>query len=280
MKYKYFGTAAAEGIPALWCNCSVCEKARKKGGRNIMSRSQQLVDDKLLIDFSADTFMHTIKGLPLTDIRTCIITHNHDDHLYPMDFLTRYADFAYPKDEVPFDIYMTEPAYDNLKTSMPDWAVNRTPDRIHMHKIEMFKSFEAEEYKITPLKANHDPNAGSVIYLIEKDGKCILHAHDTGYFLDETWEFLEKYPVHIDYASFDSTETGRFLDNDKLSGHMNFPTVKNVKERLVKMGMIDDSTICVLNHFSHNGQYIYEEIAELAEKEGFLTSYCGLEIEF
>lgn len=40
MKYKYYGTAAAEAIPAIWCDCDTCERARKKGGRNIMSRSQ------------------------------------------------------------------------------------------------------------------------------------------------------------------------------------------------------------------------------------------------
>ncbi len=83
MKYKYYGTGAAEAIPAIWCDCDTCERARKKGGRNIMSRSQQTIDDKILIDFSADTFMHITKGLPIRQIHTCIITHNHSDHFYP-----------------------------------------------------------------------------------------------------------------------------------------------------------------------------------------------------
>lgn len=280
MKYKYYGTAAAEGIPALWCECRVCEAARKKGGRNIMSRSQQLIDDKLLIDFSADAFMHTTKGLPLTKIHTCIVTHNHSDHFYHDDFGMRYADFAYPKEDIPFDIYMTNPGCEQLKNGLPDWMTSRTPDRVHIHEITPFVSFEAEGYKITPMKANHDQNSGAVIYLIEKDGKCILHAHDTGYFLPETWEFLESYPVHIDFATFDSTETGRFLDNDELAGHMNLTTVKNVRERLIEIGRIDDNTICVLNHFSHNGLHTYDEICEIAEKDEFLVAYDGLEVEF
>ncbi len=281
MKYKYYGTAAAEGIPALWCECRVCREAREKGGRNIMSRSQQLIDDTLLIDFSADNFMHTTMGLPLRKIKTCIVTHNHEDHFYPYDLNMRYADLAYfIGEEFPFNLYITKPGADHFRRVHPQYLDDRTPDRVHIHEITPYEPFEAEGYKITPLKAAHDPNAGAVIYLIEKDGKCVLHANDTGYFLDETWEYLEKNPVHIDYASFDCTETGRFLDNNKTSGHMNLPTVLNVKSRLEKIGMIDEKTICTLNHFSHNGQHTYDEIAEIGKQNGFLVSYDGFEVEF
>ena len=50
MKLKYLGTAAAEGYPAMFCNCENCRKAFAKGGKNIRSRIQALVEDALLID--------------------------------------------------------------------------------------------------------------------------------------------------------------------------------------------------------------------------------------
>ena len=31
MKLTYLGTAAAEGLPALFCNCEFCQKARELG---------------------------------------------------------------------------------------------------------------------------------------------------------------------------------------------------------------------------------------------------------
>ena len=31
MKLKYFGTAAAEGWPGLFCSCPTCEEARRLG---------------------------------------------------------------------------------------------------------------------------------------------------------------------------------------------------------------------------------------------------------
>ena len=56
MKLKYLGTAAAEGIPVLFCDCDVCKKSMQLGGRNIRTRSQAIIDNTLLIDFPPDTY--------------------------------------------------------------------------------------------------------------------------------------------------------------------------------------------------------------------------------
>lgn len=56
MKITYLGTAAAEGIPALFCSCDVCKKSMELGGRNIPTRSQAIIDDTLPIDFPCDTY--------------------------------------------------------------------------------------------------------------------------------------------------------------------------------------------------------------------------------
>lgn len=82
MKIKYLGTGAFEGMPALFCGCEVCKRARAAGGKNIRSRSQALVNDELLLDFNADTCMHFQRyGLDLGKVRACLITHSHCDHL-------------------------------------------------------------------------------------------------------------------------------------------------------------------------------------------------------
>ena len=87
MRIKYLGTAAAEGVPGIFCDCENCKRARKLGGKNIRTRSQAILDDTLLIDFPADTYMHFLRfNLPLTKIKSCIITHSHMDHLYPVEF--------------------------------------------------------------------------------------------------------------------------------------------------------------------------------------------------
>ena len=74
MKLKYLGTAAAEGWPAIFCDCDNCRKAMKRGGRHIRTRSQALVDDKLLLDFPADSLMHMLAyGIPMSELHTCLL---------------------------------------------------------------------------------------------------------------------------------------------------------------------------------------------------------------
>lgn len=279
MRYKYYGTAAYEGIPALWCECDVCRRAREAGGRNVMTRSQQTIDDKILIDFSADTYMHSLDGLPLEKIHTCIITHDHSDHLYPSDMLARLDGYARLNDEMPFTVYAANAGAEHIERVLKKEIGDREQNRIGLMEIEAYHSFEAEGYEITPLKANHSPATTSVIYLIKKNEKCILHAHDTGYFPNETWRYLENNSMHLDFVSFDCTLSANFEYNDKMDGHMNFSTVINVRDKLCKMGMIDNKTICAVSHFSHNGMCCYDELVQIGEKENFIIAHDGLEID-
>ena len=84
MKLLYLGTAAAEGLPASFCNCAICENARRVGGREVRSRAQLLVDGELLIDFPPDTYYHCLlHGLYLGRLHTLLVTHSHSDHWYP-----------------------------------------------------------------------------------------------------------------------------------------------------------------------------------------------------
>ena len=52
------------------------------------------------------------------------------------------------------------------------------------------------------------------------------------------------------------------------------------KERLLAHGLADESTRWVVNHFSHNGGWLHEEISREAEKYGFVATYDGMSIEF
>ena len=61
MKIQYWGTAAAEGVPGIFCSCDTCKAARIKKGRCVRTRSQLLINDDLLVDFGPDTFAHTLK---------------------------------------------------------------------------------------------------------------------------------------------------------------------------------------------------------------------------
>jgi len=96
MRLKFLGTAAAEGWPALFCQCDSCAKARANGGKNIRTRSSSLIDDSYMIDFSADTYMHVLyENIDLTKVEHLFITHSHEDHFYPEDLMLRRPPYAH-----------------------------------------------------------------------------------------------------------------------------------------------------------------------------------------
>ena len=95
MKIQYLGTAAAEGWPGIFCNCKVCKEALRRGGKDIRTRSQAVIDDKILIDLPPDTYLHMLTyGLDMPSIRTMLVTHSHQDHWYPEELMMRREGFA------------------------------------------------------------------------------------------------------------------------------------------------------------------------------------------
>lgn len=277
MKIKYLGTAAAEAVPAPFCECNVCEYARKQGGKNIRTRSQALIDGKLLIDFPADTFMHTLnEKFKLSDISACIITHSHSDHLYPAELFCRESCAAHMKQEHPFVMIGTEDIIESIHADYPNSYSLEKEKFLELHPIVPFVPFEVEEYKITPLAADHSTKQ-PVIYIIEKDDKAILYAHDTGFFPDKTMEYLAKSSVCFDLISYDCTNGLLEWEN---RGHMGLIGNEVMRERLKDLGKLKEKTLHVVNHFSHNGLAGYDQLVPIAGEKNFIVSYDGLVLEF
>lgn len=280
MKIKFLGTAAAEGMPGTFCECDVCVQSRKEGGKNIRTRSQAIIDDKLLIDFPADTYYHSILyNVELSKIRTCLITHSHSDHLYTSELWCRCGGIGHMENPGTLTMYSARSGYRKITDAVLEFGLDSSK-RVVPKLIEPFVKFEAEGYDITPLKANHDQTSNPVIYLIQKDGKSMLYGHDTGYFPEETVEYLKNSGVKLDCVSFDCC--GGLYADDGINewGHMNLNGNIVMRDLLTKNGNITDKTICVVNHFSHNGTPVHEDMAAAAEKAGFYTSYDGYELEF
>ena len=78
MKILFMGTAAAEGVPALFCQCSHCRYAWEHGGKEIRGRCGAMIDGRLKIDFGPDSYAHMLKyHLDYLSMRALLITHAH-----------------------------------------------------------------------------------------------------------------------------------------------------------------------------------------------------------
>lgn len=277
MKLKYLGTAAAEAVPAPFCRCEVCERAREKGGRNVRTRSQALVDGRLLIDLPADTYFHTLRdNIPMYDIYSCIVTHCHSDHLYPAE-LWCLISFAAYKRERPFELYGAGPVMETVRAQCEDLEQIIKEGGLKLHEIRPFEPFTVEGYRVTPLRADHGAPE-SLVYAVEgPDGRAMLYAHDTGLLPGESMDYLRRSGLKFGLVSYDCTNgLGQGERN-----HMGLSGDVKLREKLVELGVIGEGCLHVCNHFSHNGGGAgYDEMEPVARSKGFITSYDGMEIEF
>lgn len=278
MKLQYLGTGAAEGVPAIFCECEICRRSFSLGGRNIRTRSQALLDDTVLIDFPADTYMHYLnRHIPLNKIKTCIVTHSHMDHLHPPEIEMRKNGFSHLETDFPLTFYAAQSGYDAITDVIKAHSVPESD--VKAVRITPFVPFTADGYTITPLKAEHDIKATPVFYAIEKNGKSLLYAHDTSEPSNESMNCLRAIKKPFDLISLDCTQA-----NDEVVpyvGHMSLNKCDALRRVFISEGIASSNTVFVLNHFSHNGKdAVYDDFSVIAAKRDFITSYDGMTIEF
>lgn len=285
MRIRFLGTAAAEGVPALFCTCKHCEYARKTRGREIRTRAGSIIDGVLKLDFGPDSFKHMIdNGLDYTPMQSFLITHSHSDHCCAEDIGYRRKGFAQLTDDVP------------LLTVYGNGAVGEAiaphlNDSIAFRQLHAFETVQIQGYTVTPLEAVHcvcDASRGTYpvtfegrtlcrseetfIYLIEKDGESLLYAHDTDEFTPADMAFLAG--RRIDLITLDCTNATWDCD---YVGHMGISANLRMREKLLANGAADAHTLFVANHFSHNGLAPYAELER--RLPGFVVSYDSLELE-
>lgn len=275
MKIQYLGTAAAEALPAPFCNCRICENARRKKGKEIRTRSQAVIDDCLVVDYPCDTYDHIIRfGLDMRNVNHVLLTHSHSDHFYPEDIILKRPDVAWGIKDI-LHIYGNETNQKKYEDAIEKEHRPRESfsDYQRYHKIETFQTFPVGNYKVTALEANHDTRENCLLYLIEDGKKTLFYGNDTGVFPESTWEYLKT--CKLDIVSLDCT----MLKLSHVFNHMNLEDVIWTRKKMLEEKIADEHTVFVLTHFSHNGDMTAEELEGFAKENGFLTAYDGFTVE-
>ena len=277
MKFRFLGTAAAEGFPALFCRCEACEQARVRKGKNVRTRAQAVINNELMLDFSSDTYWHAIaNGLYLDQIKYLYFTHSHADHCSCIDLILRGKPFAHGTKEPMLTVYGNEAVkskYDVVYETM----FSSAKETVCFEEVKAFAPIKSGEYEVTALPARHAPTEKAFIYVIRWKGKTIFYCLDTGWLLEETFAYLEERKFRFDMVALDCTS----VDTSSLdtAGHMNLEQNARVVEKLRKMGSVDEKTKLFVTHFSHNGTPLQERVEALCKPYGFQVAYDGLEID-
>lgn len=278
MKVTFLGTAAAEGVPAVFCNCDTCKKAKLLGGKNIRTRSQILVNDDLLIDFPMDSYFHMITNkLDFSNIQNIFITHSHMDHCYPMEFRTHGEPYAYNMTKPTLNIHSNSTVLSTIKQSLKDVIRPTARETLNFIELKPYINIQIDNYTITPIPAMHTIGENCFIYLIKDiNDTTYLQYNDSGILPASVYDYFKNNNIKFDCISFDCTY-GYFKKGP--GRHMGLLDNLDEIERFKKIDAIKENTKFIITHFSHNGGLLHDEMQAKANEHNITVAYDGLQIE-
>ncbi len=283
--FLILGSAAAEGVPAYFCNCRVCREAAARGGREIRGRTAYNFGGVLQIDFGPDMLQAFQRFYPrLNAMRHLLVTHAHEDHLAPGELWFRASGFSrLPADTPPLTIHGAPAVLERLQRGIAPTMRDRGKvlEQAHLafNEIAPFQTFELPDIGATvrTFAAKHAPGLMAMLFLITMGGRTVFIGNDTGFFPDETFDALKALAgkVHVDIFVIDCC--GSFLQNYR-DFHMSADVNLELFAKLEQIGFIDSATVKVANHFSHNGNATHAELCKFFEPKGVVVGYDGLEL--
>ncbi len=277
MKLTFLGTAAAEAIPAMWCSCPVCRRARELGGRDLRRRCSYWIDRDTLVDFGPDAnWQATEFGIDLTAIDRVIFTHPHSDHLMPEELSWRRTPY-FSHVERRIEVCGTRPVFGCIlgRLASNGMAVHFDELMIDPVTLQPGEWKKSGDLELLPMRANHAPGNDAVFYLIRRGGRTILIANDTGWPPEESWKLLGE--NKIDLAVLESTMGPAMADCR--NGHMGGNVTAAFRERLLELGSITAATPVYANHFSHNCGANHDRLEAFFKPRGIEVAWDGLSVE-
>jgi len=255
MKLFFLGTASAEGYPAPFCECI----------------SSLMIDDELLVDFGPDLLSYTLKyDIHFSQIKTLLITHSHHDHLFMYNFNYLLPETGTILTKPPdLKIICSQDIYKKIKNHSEKYEKD-TPWKIKV--IKEFKTTFSRHFKITALPATHMVNEEKALfYIVQKENKTILLAFDTGMWGEEIWHFLKNY--FFDIIVLDET-----MGYKNYREHLNIKEIFIIKEKFINQKTINQNSLVIVTHISHNYNPCYSKLKEIFNSEGIIVAFDGMEI--
>lgn len=262
---QFLGTAAADAMPGPFCECWICQEARREPAKNRL-RSLFLLDEENIIDCGPDLAAACMKWqVNLSALKNIFLTHTHEDHLCVSN--AGLLIMSRTRGGVPVDLYLSGEAYDTLMESHRllgspydhlDARKSITRGVVRLVPITLFEPFTVDGYEVFAVPTTHriGEKERAINYLFTiPDGRTLLYACDTGLYPRESLEALEG--RGIDILIMEATFGSR-LDNDT-SSHLNGMAFLQQLDTFLRMGIITGCTRVYATHINHKHEFNHEQ---------------------
>ncbi|MDD2579032.1 MAG: MBL fold metallo-hydrolase [Eubacteriales bacterium] len=289
MRLTFLGTGAGEGYPGRWCDCHHCRYARQHGGKNIRMNSCAMIDDDLLLDLNGECFATAAwKSIDLLQARYLLVTHAHEDHFVPQHLVWRRmpegADRLTPDAMRPIAAprFTPLPHLTVIGNHYVEAALRaRIPADQEADGYAMsFQTAQAGvplEYpglRIMPVQSRHGSSDDFALnYIIERGGKTILYALDTGGYTDAMIDILRRF--RYDLIVMEGTRGD--VDADP-GGHMNMKKNLAMAKFFRSEHLLVPGGRFILSHLSPHWTPPHDKYEPMMREHQIDVAYDGLQI--
>lgn len=301
MKLTFLGTSGGEGYPGLWCQCEYCSYARIHGGKNYRENSSAVLDGDVLLDLNMTTFSQAHRlGMDISQARTLLVTHPHEDHFVAQHINWARLPAAHPyapgedcsrrepapccSDLSPLRVMGTRhvleavsqgQASDSLQGRADlDWRSEKIAVDFTLARPGVTVEL-GEDLRVTPLRSIHGPAEDyTVNYILQRGGKTLLYALDTGGYDDAMWEVLRGF--RYDAVVLEGTAGLSLAPNPQ---HMNVEKLRRFFAALEEEALLTGKGQRILSHMAPHWTPPHDIFAPMMEREGITVAYDGLTVE-
>jgi len=186
------------------------------------------------------------------------------------------------------NVYLTDDAFDYVEKFMLDNPTTQNDNekyyenrKVVFKKLEFYKTYKINNIEVIPLKGAHgtanEKNAANFLIKLE-NGKIMYYALDSGYYLEETFDYLKN--VYLDILVGECTFP-EVNSKEACSVHMDITSCVKTLDKLYLNGTIDKKSKIYLSHIEAKGMN-HEELekyfADLDKNYNVSIAYDGLSI--
>lgn len=291
MELLFLGTGAAEGYPPVYAQNQGRKIWGQTSGRDLRLRSALRIGKRYQIDISPDNHVQNfLHGVDMHFVEDILITHTHCDHFN----FNQVADKSMARNHgngKKIHLHMTPSAaawtrkveqffVDNSNISNEE-KVSRATD-FPIHTIDYFTKTKVGELEVEVIKGNHlayGEDEASANYIITlPNQKKFLYATDTGYYTEETWNYLKGKTIDtlIIESTWGNTRREEFPD-----GHLDCFSCVKVFERMEELGVLSRNTPIYLTHINPHHTLNHSGLQEYYDQTSFTATVAwdGLKLK-